>query len=88
MMRHSARLPLVVHGLLAFLLVMGSMGSMAYGQATNIVATPSGPAVWALLSVPPVTRRTSLVERGRVEARICFTASTNSPSERAMSQPL
>jgi len=43
MMCHSARLPMVVHGLLAFLLVMGSTGSMAYGQATNIVATPSGP---------------------------------------------
>ncbi len=42
MMLHSARLPMVAHGLLAFLLVLGYTGSRAYGQATNIVATPSG----------------------------------------------
>jgi filamentous hemagglutinin family protein len=43
MMCHSARLPMVVHGLFAVLMVVGYTGSMAYGQATNIVATPSGP---------------------------------------------
>lgn len=35
--------PLLVRGFLAFLMLMGSTGSIAYGQATNIVATPSGP---------------------------------------------
>ena len=38
-----AGLPLFIHGLLAFLMLLGHTGSIAYGQATNIVATPSGP---------------------------------------------
>ncbi|MBX3343815.1 MAG: filamentous hemagglutinin N-terminal domain-containing protein [Nitrospira sp.] len=36
-------MPLLVHGFLAFLMLLGSTGSIAYGQATNIVATPPGP---------------------------------------------
>ncbi|MCC6965028.1 MAG: filamentous hemagglutinin N-terminal domain-containing protein [Nitrospira sp.] len=36
-------LPLLVRGSLAFLMLLGSTGSIAYGQATNISATPSGP---------------------------------------------
>ena len=38
-----AGLPLFIHGLLAVLMLLGHTGSIAYGQATNIVATPSGP---------------------------------------------
>ena len=38
-----AGLSLFIHGLLAFLMLLGHTGSIAYGQATNIVATPSGP---------------------------------------------
>lgn len=38
-----AGLPLFTYGLLAFLMLLGHTGSIAYGQATNIVATPSGP---------------------------------------------
>ncbi|MCI1280621.1 MAG: filamentous hemagglutinin N-terminal domain-containing protein [Nitrospira sp.] len=38
-----AGLPLFTYGLLAFLMLLGQTASIAYGQATNIVATPSGP---------------------------------------------
>lgn len=42
MICRPAGMPLSVRGFLAFLMVLGSTGSIAYGQATNIVATPSG----------------------------------------------
>lgn len=38
-----AGLPLMVRGFLASLVLLGSTASLASGQATNIVATPSGP---------------------------------------------
>ena len=43
MLCRPAGLPLLVRGYLAFLMLLGSTGSIAYGQATNISATPSGP---------------------------------------------
>lgn len=43
MLCRPAGLPLLVRGYLAFLMLLGSTGSLAYGQATNISATPSGP---------------------------------------------
>ncbi len=43
MICRPAGLPLLVYGFLAFLVILGSTGSIAYGQATNIVATPPGP---------------------------------------------
>lgn len=43
MICRPAGLPLWVYGFLAFLVILGSTGSIAYGQATNIVATPPGP---------------------------------------------
>lgn len=43
MICRPAGLPLLVRGFVAFLMLLGSTGSIAYGQATNIVATPSGP---------------------------------------------
>ncbi|MCW5799484.1 MAG: filamentous hemagglutinin N-terminal domain-containing protein [Nitrospira sp.] len=43
MLCRPAGLPLLVRGYLAFLMLLGSTGSIAYGQGTNISATPSGP---------------------------------------------
>ncbi|MBS0169942.1 MAG: filamentous hemagglutinin N-terminal domain-containing protein [Nitrospira sp.] len=43
MLSRPAGSPLLVRGFLASLMLLGFSGSMAYGQATNIVATPSGP---------------------------------------------
>lgn len=43
MLCRPAGSPLLARGLLAFLMLMGSAGSIAYAQSTNIVATPSGP---------------------------------------------
>ena len=43
MLCRPAGSPLLARGLLAFLMFMGSAGSIAYAQSTNIVATPSGP---------------------------------------------
>ena len=43
MLCRPAGLPLLVRGYVAFLMLLGSTGSIAYGQATNISATPSGP---------------------------------------------
>ncbi|MDR4479935.1 MAG: filamentous hemagglutinin N-terminal domain-containing protein [Nitrospira sp.] len=42
MVFYISRVSMVVHGLLSVLLVLVYMESMAYGQATNIVATPPG----------------------------------------------
>ncbi|ULA69745.1 MAG: Hemeaggact domain-containing protein [Nitrospira sp.] len=43
MLCRPAGSPLLARGFLAFLVLMGSAGSIAYAQSTNIVATPSGP---------------------------------------------
>ena len=43
MLCRPAGLPLLVRGYLAFLMLLGSTASIAYGQATNIVETPGGP---------------------------------------------
>ncbi|MBS0179818.1 MAG: filamentous hemagglutinin N-terminal domain-containing protein [Nitrospira sp.] len=43
MMSHTPRLPMVVGGFLLCLMMVGHSSSQVYGQATNIVATPSGP---------------------------------------------
>jgi filamentous hemagglutinin family protein len=42
MIRRPAESPQLVRGFLSFLMVLSFTGSIAYGQATNIVATPSG----------------------------------------------
>ena len=66
MLCRPAGLPLLVRGYLAFLMLLGSTASIAYGQATNIVATPGGPGgLGTTLGTRQAIRPTLLVGRDR-----------------------